>query len=327
MKSLSLLAIALAATVTNAADRLPALKLEPSITVSGISSGAYMASQFHLAHSGQVTGVALIAGGPYGCAGNSLSAALAGCVDKATDMAPISTLVEKAKKRMQAGELAPLATNTSDKVWVFHGSKDDRVAKAVTDASVQFYREIGAGNSLQYVEQIPAAHGFPTLATGAGCGVAESPWLNACNYDAAGELLRFLLGELQAPSAQLTGTLQTFSQEQYAPDEELTLADEGYVYIPASCAKGESCRLHVAFHGCQQNADAVGERFVREAGYNRWADSNRLVVLYPQTRSSYVPLNPKACWDWWGYTDEHYDTRAGNQIRTVQAMIQALSGK
>ena len=49
--------------------RLAPLPIEPgSITVSGISSGASMATQFHVAHSSLVQGAALVAGAPYYCA-------------------------------------------------------------------------------------------------------------------------------------------------------------------------------------------------------------------------------------------------------------------
>ncbi len=47
---------------------LPALGADTSETsVSGISSGAYMAGQFQIVHSRIVAGAAIIAGGPYGC--------------------------------------------------------------------------------------------------------------------------------------------------------------------------------------------------------------------------------------------------------------------
>jgi len=38
------------------------------ISVSGMSSGAYMAGQLHLAHSSIFNGVAIVAGGPNYCA-------------------------------------------------------------------------------------------------------------------------------------------------------------------------------------------------------------------------------------------------------------------
>ena len=68
-------------------------------------------------------------------------------------------------------------------------------------------------------------------------------------------------------------------------------------------------------------ADRIGTRFVAEAGYNRWADGAGIVVLYPQARSSLMPLNPKACWDWWGYTGRDYDTRDGAQLRWLKRVF------
>src|SRR5918993_4985976 len=54
-----------------AAEPLPALGVDPTQTsVSGISSGAYMAGQFHLAFSTTVVGAGVVAGGPWGCASN-----------------------------------------------------------------------------------------------------------------------------------------------------------------------------------------------------------------------------------------------------------------
>ena len=95
------------------------------------------------------------------------------------------------------------------------------------------------------------------------------------------------------------------------------MADEGYAYVPRAC-ETERCRVHVAFHGCRQGAETIGERFVREAGYNRWADSNRLIVLYPQAIARYFWIyNPRGCWDWWGYTGTNYATKEGAQIRAV----------
>jgi len=94
--------------------------------------------------------------------------------------------------------------------------------------------------------------------------------------------------------------------------------------VPKACESGH-CRVHVAFHGCRQNAQAIGERFAREAGYNRWADTNRLIILYPQTIVRYLWLfNPRGCWDWWGYSGADYATRDGAQLRAIKAMLDAL---
>ena len=43
------------------------------ISTSGISSGAFMATQMHVAYSASIKGAGVVAGGPYHCAlGNTL---------------------------------------------------------------------------------------------------------------------------------------------------------------------------------------------------------------------------------------------------------------
>src|SRR5690349_12491063 len=52
-----------------AADPLGRYPVDPrQVSVAGISSGAFMANQLHIAHSADIMGAALIAGGLYGCA-------------------------------------------------------------------------------------------------------------------------------------------------------------------------------------------------------------------------------------------------------------------
>src|ERR1700682_3223375 len=109
---------------------------------------------------------------------------------------------------------------------------------------------------------------------GNACGATESPYLNDCDYDAAGELLRQLLGPLAPRAANETGRLLRFDQKPFG-SFNISMGDAGFLYVPKACEAG-ACRIHVAFHGCRQNASAIGERFVRESGYNRWADTNRL---------------------------------------------------
>jgi poly(3-hydroxybutyrate) depolymerase len=117
---------------------------------------------------------------------------------------------------------------------------------------------------------------------------------------------------------------------------ESGLDSSGWVYVPDSCAKGARCRLHIALHGCKQGQSYVplegslvgsatyGTTFVRHAGYDAWADTNELVVLFPQAVS--IPLlNPNGCWDWWGYGGAHYADKEGVQIRALRAMADRLS--
>lgn len=305
---------------------LPKLNLDPTrTTVSGLSSGAYMATQAHMAFSSHIAGVAMIAGGPYGCAQGSLETALSRCLNPPADKLPdVDALVASAKSRAANGVIDALEGLAGDKVFVMHGTLDTTVGVAISADSAEFYRKLG-GAIVSEDNGREMAHTFPTESSGTACTTSEAPYIGKCGFDGAGEVLSALYADKPAAAATADGELRRFDQKAYLPEgKDAMLADTGYVYVPKACAAGETCGLHIALHGCQQNADAVGKSFANDAGYNRWADARHLVVLYPQTRASYAPLNPKACWDWWGYSGSEYDSRQGVQLRWLANAAAAL---
>ena len=95
------------------------------------------------------------------------------------------------------------------------------------------------------------------------------------------------------------------------------------VYVPKSCAEQPGCRVHIALHGCEQSREAVGDTFVKDSGYAEVADTNRIIVLFPQVKASTV--NPNGCWDWWGYTDLDYLGKDAPQIKAIWAMVEQLA--
>ena len=73
------------------------------ISVSGVSSGAYMAGQVHLSHSAIFNGAAIVAGGPYYCAMGELARGLGPCM-KGGDL-DLPVLVEYARAAAAAGKI------------------------------------------------------------------------------------------------------------------------------------------------------------------------------------------------------------------------------
>jgi hypothetical protein len=292
------------------------------ISVSGVSSGAMMATQMHVAHSGLVSGVAMLAGGPYYCAQASLSKGLGECM-KGGDL-KLDALLEYARASAASGAIDPLQNLSDDSVWLLLGSKDSIIHPDLPRGAVAFYGEFLDAGNITYVDAVPVVHGFPTPDTGAPCDQLLTPFLNACGYDAAGELLQAIVGDLE-PRVAASGELLSIPQPGY---DDATMLPDAFLYVPEACANGASCGVHVAFHGCQQSAAKVGDAFAAGAGYNEWAEANRLLVLYPQVASSKIaPMNPMGCWDWWGYTDNNYATKAGAQIKVVKATLDLLAGK
>jgi poly(3-hydroxybutyrate) depolymerase len=342
-----LLAAALACcsrtTAGLAAERLPASGADLAETsVSGISSGAAMAVQFHVAHSGMVKGAGVIAGIPYYCAEDSSNRATQNCMkpDPAHPVPGAAHLKDITDSLARSGAVDDTANLKNSRVWLFSGKADTVVFTPVMDAVRDYYGfYLPNDNQIIYRKDVNAGHAMVTENYGAACDYTGAPYVDDCNIDAAGALLTHIYGQLNPPSGQASGRIIEFDQTEFLPDGDAhghSLSDRGYVYVPPSCVS-EQCRVHVALHGCLQQADAVGDVFYKQAGYNRWADANKIIVLYPQTISRWgwgwpfytlnFVWNPSACWDWWGYDSADYHTRKGPQIQAIRAMVDRLSTK
>jgi poly(3-hydroxybutyrate) depolymerase len=292
-------------------------------SVSGLSSGAFMAVQFHVAFSSIMKGAAIFAGGPFYCAQASETTATTTCMSSTT--APsIAPYVAITKQYASSGDIDDPTNLASQKVFLFGGADDHTVDPVVMDALDSYYATYMSAGSIQYVSRrTGTSHTMPTVAYGTSCDESISPYIGSCNYDGAGIALAQIYGTLAPAATTLSGSIVTISQSQFlANASSHSVADDAYAYLPASCANGETCRVHVAFHGCEQNEAAVGSDFYEHAGYNAWADTNHIIVLYPQTTTG--GTNFEGCWDWYGYDSASYATKTGPQMAMVRAMIDFL---
>lgn len=334
-----MLAVGLAANGAHAAGPLPALGTVPdSVTVSGVSSGGYMAVQYHVAHSTSVAGAGVVAGGPYDCASGSIWFALTRCMTPRfwSPLPDDARFRQRVVDKARAELIDPVDGLADDRAWIFSGGRDETVERPVVDALAALYRGFLRPSGVRLVTLASAGHAMITVADpGANpCGTSQPPYLNRCGtLDVAGELLNHLLGRLAPPAEPPPTALRSFDQRPYLGPKPLAsgMADVGYLLVPPGCAEG-GCRVHVVFHGCRQTTEQIGTRFVVNAGYLEWAWTNRLVLLFPQVRPTNGFIggfdwlyNPRGCWDWWGYTDGHYAERRGRQVAAVHAMLQRLA--
>jgi poly(3-hydroxybutyrate) depolymerase len=301
------------------------MQLDPTgTTVSGLSSGAYMAVQLHVANSSSIIGAGIVAGGPYFCAEGRLLTALNRCMKTLFGQPDVESLLERARALADAGQIDPLQGLVDDRVYLFSGTQDNTVTRPVMDAARDFY--LGAGTTeqrIKYVNDLSAGHAFIVEEADNECGVTDSPFISDCDYDQAGEILQHLYGALAPRASTDEDHLLTFDQSEFLADPETHgMAPGGFIYIPEDCASDGSCRLHIALAGCKQTPGDIGDLYARTAGYNRWAESNRLVILYPQ--SSVSDGNSNGCWDWWGYDDAAYHTKPGRQMSAIAKMAARL---
>ncbi len=187
-------------------------------SVSGISSGAYMAGQFQVAHSDEVVGAGIVAGGPYGCAESlyadvipgpgtallNLTKAINGCMLNALQAFGVPNpkqLAERAGRLAERGRIDPVDKVKGDRIYLFTGKDDHTVVPAIVDAARRFYETLGVPDAqIHYVSDLPAGHGFVTEDKGPACDYTGKPYIVDCDYDQAGAILKQIYGPL-APRA------------------------------------------------------------------------------------------------------------------------------
>ncbi len=313
---------ALASGTAFAAVNLPKLNVDKTQTsVSGLSSGGYMAVQMHVAYSGTFKkGVGVVAGGPFYCAEGSITNATGRCMASPAGI-PTSTLVSTTNNWASQGLIDPVVNMQQSKVYLFSGSLDSTVKPGVMDALKTYYNSFVPTANVIYKKDIAAEHAMITDDFGSACSTKASPYINDCNFDLAGAILQQIYGPLNArnPNALPAGNFVEFNQSQFITNHGMS--PTGWAYIPSACSGGEQCRVHVVFHGCQQNYTLVGDKYVRNTGYNRWGDTNKIIMLYPQTSTAAT----NSCWDWWGYDSANYAKKSGPQMTAVKAMVDQLS--
>ena len=300
-----------------------------------------MASQFAVTNSAKVIGAGIIAGGEFYCAGAAgvrpLSlAAVTSCMQPIGPAPKAEIAYKDAQAFAKQGRIDDTANLKRQRIYLFSGAKDSVVFTKVVDQADRFFKIAGVPEQNIDYEKLPNA-GHALLTNRAGdipCDSNKDPFINNCGIEQSQQILKWIYG---APGAQVnpaadkaTGDLIPFDQTEFDRDRRASLARVGYVYVPQSC-RAAGCAVHVVFHGCLQNVHKVGLRFVRDAGYNEFADTNRIIVLYPQIAASDEgsPSNPLECWDFWGYTSDdasHPDfyTHEAPQMAAVMKMIERL---
>ena len=328
--------VALASLGAQAASPLPALNVDKAnISVSGLSSGAFMANQLGYAYASTFMGVGVFAGGPYMCAGHSNYTA---CMYNATIGSGQLGTMQSDLNNWSGTANDALSNVARQKVFLWVGSSDTTVGPNPMAAVKTQYANNGVSAANLVFNQLSgAAHTFPTDFAGTGdnaCGTASSPYISNCSYDGAGALFKQFYGTLNARNnAPAAGNYVQFDQTPYTAGNP-GMAATGWIYVPADCAAGTQCKLHVALHGCLQNYATIGADFIQNTGYTRWADTNHIIVLFPQTQvdngthstaASGSLANPNGCWDWIGWYGTTFAQKAGVQMKAIKAMVDAVS--
>lgn len=253
-------------------------------------------------------------------------------------------LAAYAQQQSQLQHIDDVSNVARARVYLYRGTNDTVYLPGSVQAVGDVYEELGVPASrILFEKSVPSLHAMPTLDYGSPCGVPSVYAIEACAYDGAGAALQHIYSNTLRPRSTRgfdASNIFMFDQRPYFPAAAWPgLADEGYIYVPPQCIAGHVlCRLHVVLHGCTlyANNPKVNTTYVLHAGYNEWAATNDLVVLYPQGggypehHRSGTAQQDTGCWDGYGQQPgpvdaADYATRTGVQAQTVWNMVQALA--
>ena len=152
-------------------------------TVSGVSSGAFMAIQNHVAYNKDVVGVAAIAGGPFFCAQAKLEIALHACMVEPEFISVEELVAVTYSTYATTGTIDSPAYTAGDKIWLFSGVQDHKVNSGVVAKAYTYYTGIGADESdMELRNDIQAAHAMVTDNFGNDCTYFGSPYIDNCSF-------------------------------------------------------------------------------------------------------------------------------------------------
>lgn len=179
----------------------------------------------------------------------NLSKAVNGCMLDLLGVWGVSDpqdLAAKAKERADKGEIDPIADVVNDRVYLFTGTSDRTVAPSIVRHAAAFYEKLGVPQTnIDLVSNLPAGHAFITDNEGNACGVSASPYIDNCNYDQAGALLKHIYGNLAPRAATPGGEFIDFDQRPFFPsDDSAGLAETGVVYIEVVQGHGKLPRSY-----------------------------------------------------------------------------------
>ena len=268
------LTLALGGGIANGAEKLGSYPVDAKkVSISGISSGAFMANQFHIAHSALIMGAGMVAGGLYACAVDGIEGdhlrvlvtlATGPCMSWPGGLQRFEVYQARVKEFARRGWIDPVKGLEGDRVYLFTGRSDKVVNPETVHRAAQVYLSLAGANEdlkLVGVDRLPgkgAGHSWVTVDYGGACDANTDPYIDACGYDQAEDILRHIYGELKPRSLSLSGRFIAFSagrvRAAVARRSRTAWPRPAMLYVPKACEPGggdAKCALHVALHGCQ----------------------------------------------------------------------------
>ena len=340
------------------APPLPRLNIDSgAISISGLSSGADFAVQFHVAFSSILCGSGIFAGQPFHCAvvrfpkDQLVPKATSqpgdvpiceGCPSNETliydhcknhpEVVEPMLLVNRTLEMAANGDIDDVLGLSVDQIYLYRGTKDTIYLEGAVENVVKYFSYFvrDAEAQIEFNKTTPSAHCWPLKDFGTSCGFQGAGHeLEKCGYDGPGAALQHIYASPSSPlnppaSKYDPSSLYYFDQTVFDIGSKVGLNETGYVYIPHECMS-QSCKLHISLHGCSVNN--YYEEAVHHLSFNYWAETNNIVIVYPRMAQHGTTVQEKiGCWDAYGQTGQAYDTQNGVQMKAIRQMIKRIAG-
>ena len=210
-----------------------------------------------------------------------------------------------------------------------------RRQKPVSDALRDWYLAFTPAGQIFYRDQLNAGHAQISAACADSpdgacnvCAQTGGRFINACPSPASRGALRRRRRRASCSSMARSGAPPPRPRREGSPSAGAFIPPGAAaapvppariaMATPATCmcrrpAAPPACRLHIAFHGCQQDAGSLGHAFATTAGFNEWADAGPHRGALPQARSTLPEPGGQTRWaagTGGGYNDFLCTTRA-----------------
>jgi hypothetical protein len=176
----------------------------------------------------------------------------------------------------------------NDKIYILKQNLDIVVVPGVADKTIEFYNHYTATANIKNIS-INAEHSWVTDNWRSNCTYLGFLYINNCGVDVAGDSLKHVFGEMNPRNLNINpkDNIVQFDQSHYTIVHPLliSMANIGYLYIPKSCYSNK-CKLLIFFTGCGMDNIDDPDAFDERTGYNYWADTNNIVILFPQMRKT-----------------------------------------
>lgn len=296
------------------------------VSISGVSSGAAMAVQYAVAHSGTITGVGSIAGPGWGCAEGKVSRAINICMCGRDDITPEYNFARifAASNAQNIDPLIDGKPRALKRSYVFQSAADATVVEKSGQAGAAFLNAfighapvVDQGNPGD--DSNHAGHGIvsPDGTDSCRANGNDRTYVRHCGADdTAGKLFLALFGDGKPydaskrvehiPESEVwefdqqrivdavkkkASTISADSFYWFFPAESdrrenLDLARNGYIYVPPPCRQADS---KCRVHIALHGCKQDAKNFALTAGYNNWAEYYKTIVVYPAVQQPAQP--------------------------------------